>query len=143
MGFDPEDKMCSGSKAEKDVLRKAFAGFLPDSVLLRQKEQFSDGVGYDWVDSLKAYAEEKISDELFGKAKERFPVHTPVTKEGYLYREIFEGFYPSESAVLTIEVGPSIACSTPTAYRWSKQFEGMDDPSGRAVSIHEKAVDKV
>ncbi len=127
-------------KPEKYILRKAFEGYLPDQILWRQKEQFSDGVGYSWIDSLKAYAEEKISQEMFEKAAERFPIHTPTTKEAYLYRMIFEELFPSETAALTVEYGPSIACSTPTAYRWSKQFQGMADPSGRAVKVHQQAV---
>lgn len=143
MSFDPKDKMCGQGKMEKSVLRKAFEGFLPDSVLWRQKEQFSDGVGYGWIDSLKAYAEEKISDEMMTKVAERFPVQPPVTKEGYFYRSIFDEFFPSKDAALTVEVGPSIACSTPTAYRWSKAFQGMADPSGRAVAVHKEAVQKI
>ena len=143
MSFDPKDKMCGQGKMEKYVLRKAFEGFLPESVLWRQKEQFSDGVGYSWIDSLKAYAQEKISDEMMVKAAERFPVQPPATKEGYLYRSIFEEFFPSAEAALTVEYGPSIACSTPTAYRWSKAFQGMADPSGRAVAVHKEAVQKI
>jgi len=143
MSFDPKDKMCGQGKMEKYVLRKAFEGFLPDAVLWRQKEQFSDGVGYGWIDSLKAHAEEKISDEMMAKAAERFPVQPPATKEAYFYRSIFAEFFPSKDAALTVEVGPSIACSTPTAYRWSKAFQGMADPSGRAVAVHQQAVQKI
>lgn len=143
MNIDPTDKMCGNGKPEKYVLRKAFEGFLPESVLWRQKEQFSDGVGYGWIDSLKAYANEKISDEMMAKATERFPLQPPATKEAYLYRMIFEEFFPTKDAILTVEAGPSIACSTPTAYRWSKAFEGMADPSGRAVGVHQAAVRKV
>ncbi len=143
MSFDPNDKMCGQGKIEKYVLRQAFEGFLPDAVLWRQKEQFSDGVGYNWIDSLKAHAEEKISDEMMAKAAERFPIQPPATKEAYLYRSIFEEFFPSKDAALTVEVGPSIACSTPTAYRWSKAFQGMADPSGRAVAVHKEAVHKI
>ncbi|MBI4147576.1 asparagine synthase B [Candidatus Woesearchaeota archaeon] len=143
MSFDPKDKMCGQGKIEKGVLRKAFEGFLPDPVLWRQKEQFSDGVGYSWIDSLKAHAEEKISDEMMAKAAERFPLQPPATKEAYFYRSIFEEFFPSKDAALTVEVGPSIACSTPTAYRWSKAFQGMADPSGRAVAVHKEAVQKI
>ncbi len=143
MSFDPKDKMCGPGKMEKHVLRKAFEGFLPEAVLWRQKEQFSDGVGYSWIDSLKAHAEEKISDEMMAKAAERFPVQPPATKEGYFYRSIFEEFFPSKDAALTVEIGPSIACSTPTAYRWSKAFQGMADPSGRAVAVHQQAVQKI
>ena len=143
MSFDPKDKMCIDGKMEKYVLRKAFEGYIPDSVLWRQKEQFSDGVGYSWIDSLKEIAAAKVSDEMMTAAASKFPIQPPDTKEGYLYREIFEDFFPSESAALTVESGPSIACSSPTAYRWSKQFEGMADPSGRAVKIHDKYVEKI
>lgn len=143
MSFDPKDKMCGQGKMEKYVLRKAFEGFLPESVLWRQKEQFSDGVGYGWIDSLKAHAEEKISDEMMAKAAEHFPIQPPATKEAYFYRSIFAEFFPSKDAALTVEVGPSIACSTPTAYRWSKAFQGMADPSGRAVAVHQQAVQKI
>ncbi len=143
MSFYPQDKMCAQGKMEKYILRKAFEGFLPDAVLWRQKEQFSDGVGYSWIDSLKAYAEEKVSDEMMARAEERFPIQPPVTKEGYFYRSIFEEFFPSKDAALTVEVGPSVACSTPTAYRWSKAFHGMADPSGRAVAVHKEAVQKI
>ena len=159
MSIDPEYKRCGQCsqpgqnsqekdgqkviKPEKYILRKAFEGYLPESILWRQKEQFSDGVGYGWIDSLKAYAEEKVSDEMFAKAAERFPIHTPTTKEAYLYRMIFEELFPSTAAALTVEYGPSIACSTPTAYRWSQQFNGMADPSGRAVKVHQLAVARV
>lgn len=142
MSFDPTDKMCTG-RIEKYALRKAFEGYLPEEILWRQKEQFSDGVGYSWIDSLKKYAEQKVTDQMLEKSPERFPINSPTTKEGYLYREIFEEVFPSKSAALTVEVGPSIACSTPTAYRWSKQFEGMADPSGRAVGVHKDAVKKI
>tara|TARA_B100000315_G_scaffold163126_1_gene151616 strand:+ start:855 stop:2513 length:1659 start_codon:yes stop_codon:yes gene_type:complete len=139
MSFDPEDKMCS-SRTEKYVLRKAFEGYLPSSILWRQKEQFSDGVGYSWVDSLKSYAEKKITDKMIVDTGKRFTVQSPTTKEAYLYREIFEEMFPSKDAALTVEAGPSIACSTPTAYKWSKQFEGMDDPSGRTIKVHKKSI---
>ncbi|PIN74391.1 asparagine synthase B [Candidatus Woesearchaeota archaeon CG10_big_fil_rev_8_21_14_0_10_45_16] len=139
MSFDPADKMCKG-RAEKYVLRKAFEGYLPEDILWRQKEQFSDGVGYSWIDSLKAYAEQKVTDKMLEEAQQRFPIQPPATKEAYLYREIFDKLFPSKDAALTVEVGPSIACSSPTAYRWSKQFEGMADPSGRAVGVHKAAV---
>ena len=142
MSFDPADKMC-GSRPEKYVLRKAFEGFLPDSVLWRQKEQFSDGVGYSWIDSLKEAAEKRITDGMMASVSKRFSIHPPTTKEGYMYREIFDELFPSKAAALTVEAGPSIACSTPTAYKWSKSFEGMADPSGRAVQVHAMAVKSV
>ena len=140
MNIDPADKMCSDGKAEKYVLRKAFEGIIPDEVLWRQKEQFSDGVGYNWIDSLKANADEKVSDDNLANAKRKFPIQPPATKEGYYYREIFDEMYPSNEAALTVEAGPSIACSSPVAFRWSKEFEKMDDPSGRAVAVHSKAI---
>jgi len=140
MNFDPEDKMCSRDKAEKHVLRKAFEGLIPEEVLWRQKEQFSDGVGYNWIDSLKANADEKVSDDNLANADRKFPIQPPSTKEGYYYREIFDEMFPSNEAALTVEAGPSIACSSPVAFRWSKEFEKMDDPTGRAVAIHSKAV---
>ena len=143
MNFDPADKMCSDGKAEKYVLRKAFEGLIPDEILWRQKEQFSDGVGYNWVDSLKANADEKVSDEMLANAERKFPIQPPSTKEGYYYREMFAEMFPSNEAALTVEAGPSIACSSPVAFRWSKEFEKMDDPSGRAVGIHNKAVKEV
>lgn len=140
MGIDPSEKMCPGKKIEKELLRKAFVGYLPEEILWRQKEQFSDGVGYSWIDSLKKYAEQKVSDEMLRKAAERFPLHTPLSKEEYLYREMFDGIFRSPSAALTVPVGPTIACSTPTAFRWSKEFAEMSDPSGRAVRIHQQAL---
>jgi asparagine synthase (glutamine-hydrolysing) len=143
MSIRPQDKMCGGGKTEKYILRKAFEGYIPESVLWRQKEQFSDGVGYGWIDSLKAHAEEKIPDDMMARAGERFPVHTPATKEAYLYRMIFEELFPGKEAALTVEHGPSIACSTATAYEWSKQFKGMADPSGRAVNVHQSSVKSV
>jgi len=143
MNFDPADKMCSDGKAEKYVLRKAFEGLIPDEVLWRQKEQFSDGVGYNWIDSLKANADEKVSDDNLANADRKFPIQPPSTKEGYYYREIFDEMFPSNEAALTVEAGPSIACSSPVAFRWSKEFENMDDPSGRSVAVHSKAVNKV
>ena len=143
MNFNPEDKMCHGDKAEKFVLRKAFEGLIPDKVLWRQKEQFSDGVGYGWIDSLKDNAEEKVTDDLLKNAERKFPIQPPTTKEAYYYRSIFSELFPSNEAALTVEAGPSIACSSPVAFKWSKDFESMDDPSGRAVSIHNKSVKSV
>ena len=137
MSFNPEDKMCDGEKAEKYVLRKAFEGLIPDEVLWRQKEQFSDGVGYNWIDSLKAHAEEKVTDIMLKESSKKFPVQSPDTKEGYYYRSIFAEFYPSSEAAMTVESGPSIACSSSGAFRWSQEFENMNDPSGRAVKIHD------
>lgn len=137
MSFDPVDKMCSGKEIEKRVLREAFEGYLPVEILWRQKEQFSDGVGYSWIDHLKKYAEENVTDDLFARAQTFFPVGTPASKEAFLYRSIFETLFPNVSAADTVPVGPSIACSTPAALRWSKEFQGLDDPSGRTIkSVH-------
>jgi asparagine synthase (glutamine-hydrolysing) len=144
MSFDPKEKMCPGDKIEKYVLRKAFSGFLPKEVLWRQKEQFSDGVGYNWIDRLKKRAEETITDAMMAKASETFPLQTPTSKEGYFYRRIFDGHFTNPTAPLTVPVGPSIACSTPAAFAWSKEFSNMNDPSGRAVkSVHKNAVEKI
>jgi len=144
MSIDPTEKMCPGKKVEKSILREAFQDFLPDEVLWRQKEQFSDGVGYGWIDSLKRQAEEQVTDEMMAHVAQRFPQQTPTSKEGYLYRTIFDSFFKNPTACLTVPVGPSIACSTPAAFRWSQEFAKMDDPSGRAVKgVHLDAVDTV
>ena len=103
----------------------------------RQKEQFSDGVGYDWIDSLKELVDKKVSDEMFKNAKFTFPFQTPMSKEEYYYRSIFESHFPSETAAKTVPSVPSVACSTPTALEWDKSFKNMNDPSGRSISnIH-------
>jgi asparagine synthase (glutamine-hydrolysing) len=144
MSIDPADKMCPGMTAEKRILREAFQGIIPDEILWRQKEQFSDGVGYGWIDRLKKQAEELVTDEMMAAVSERFPVQTPTSKEGYLYRSVFDEFFKNPTAALTVPVGPSIACSSPTAFRWSKEFAKMDDPSGRAVKgVHQNAISKV
>ena len=135
MNIDPREKMCvPGVRMEKWILRKAFEGYLPEEVLWRQKEQFSDGVGYGWIDSLKARAEAEVSDKQLEAAAYRFPVKTPLTKEGYLYRSIFESHFPNPEAAKLVPDGPSIACSTPTAIRWDAAWAGKADPSGRAVT---------
>ncbi|MBI4352027.1 MAG: asparagine synthase B [Elusimicrobia bacterium] len=140
MNLDPAEKMITKDRKEKWMLRKAFEGYIPDEILWRQKEQFSDGVGYGWIDSLKAHAEKEVADRMLKNAAHRFPDKTPVTKEGFLYRSIFEGLFPNPSAALTVPDGPSVACSTPTAIRWDKSFQEMQDPSGRAVkNVHEKS----
>ncbi len=137
MSIDPEQKMCRGANIEKGILREAFKGMLPEEILWRQKEQFSDGVGYGWIDYLKKFAEEHITDKMMENAGKRFKVQTPNSKEQYYYRSIFSEYFKSNAAVMTVPVGPSIACSTPAAIKWSKEFKGMDDPSGRAISsIH-------
>lgn len=140
MRLNPEDKMCPGKTIEKKVLREAFEGMLPEEILWRQKEQFSDGVGYSWIDALRDYAEEHVSDRKFAQREDRFPVNTPVTKEAYLYREIFEELFKLPSAVKTVPYGKSVACSTPTAIAWDEKFKNMADPSGRAVTdVHDQA----
>src|SRR5574344_974691 len=140
MHFNPDAKMCPGKVIEKKALREAFEGMLPEEVLWRQKEQFSDGVGYSWIDALRDYAEEQVSDRQFAERETRFPVNTPVTKEAYLYREIFEDLFKLPSAVKTVPYGKSVACSTETAIAWDAKFAKMNDPSGRAVTdVHEEA----
>jgi asparagine synthase (glutamine-hydrolysing) len=121
-------------------LRQAFEGWVPPEILWRQKEQFSDGVGYAWIDSLKAFAADKVSDQQLQDAASRYPINPPLTKEAYLYRTIFTKHFPGEQAVACVPEGPSIACSTPTALRWDAQFAAMADPSGRAVrGVHRDA----
>ena len=133
MGFDPADKMARAGRMEKHILREAFRGTLPDEILWRQKEQFSDGVGYGWIDALKALADERVSDDALDRARFRFPSNTPRTKEAYLYRTLFEERFPSEQAVACVPEGPSIACSTPAALAWDPDFARSADPSGRSV----------
>lgn len=138
MRLNPENKL-SGAKnrMEKWILRKAFEDMLPESVAWRQKEQFSDGVGYSWIDTLRDIASAQVSDEQFAKAAERFPINPPMTKEEYHYRTIFEEHFPSDSAAKTVPSVPSVACSTPIAIEWDAAFKNLLDPSGRAVqSIH-------
>ena len=140
MRLNPASKMCGGGKIEKQILRDAFADFLPERIAKRQKEQFSDGVGYSWIDSLKAHAEEQVSDQQMASARYRFPINTPVTKEGYYYRAIFAEHFPSASSAACVPGGKSVACSTETALEWDAAFKEMADPSGRAVrSVHNDA----
>ncbi|MEZ8318877.1 asparagine synthase B [Vibrio splendidus] len=140
MRLNPEDKMCGNGKMEKHILRECFEDYLPDSIAWRQKEQFSDGVGYDWIDTLKATAEEKVTDQQMEAAKFRFPYNTPTTKEGYAYREIFEELFPLESAAECVPGGPSVACSSAKAIEWDESFKNCVDPSGRAVqAVHNDA----
>ena len=132
--------MINGERMEKWVVRKAFESYLPESVAWRQKEQFSDGVGYSWIDSLKALVEVEISDEQLANAHFRFPIQTPATKEEYYYRSIFESHFPSDAAALSVPQEPSVACSTRTALEWDEAFRNMNDPSGRAVArVHADA----
>ncbi|TCV97982.1 asparagine synthase B [Biostraticola tofi] len=139
MRVNPQDKMCGNGKIEKHILRECFASYLPESVAWRQKEQFSDGVGYSWIDSLKQVAAEQITDQQLENAHFRFPYNTPGSKEGYLYRQIFEELFPLPSAAECVPGGPSVACSSSTAIEWDEAFKKMDDPSGRAVGVHQSA----
>ena len=142
MSMDAEHKMCTDGRIEKHVLRAAFEGALPEEILWRQKEQFSDGVGYGWIDTLKAVAEERVSDDQLERAAWRFPHNPPATKEAYMYRELFEQHFPGDDAAACVPGGKSVACSTPTAIEWDAAFAACADPSGRAVhGVHEDAYD--
>ncbi|MDR2814852.1 MAG: asparagine synthase B [Prevotellaceae bacterium] len=137
MRLNPADKMAKDGKMEKWILRKACEDLLPESVAWRQKEQFSDGVGYGWIDSLKKVTAEAVSDEQMRRSDERFPVNPPQNKEEYYYRSIFEEHFPSQQAAQTVPSVPSVACSTPEALAWDASFQNLNDPSGRAVgSVH-------
>ncbi len=139
MRFNPEAKMAKDGKMEKYCLRKGFEQYLPEEVTWRQKEQFSDGVGYGWIDTLKQIAEEKVSDEMMENASYRFPVNTPMNKEEYVYREIYSEHFPSDAAAACVPSEASIACSTSAALEWDKAFRNNADPSGRAVmSVHDE-----
>ncbi|WP_312422885.1 asparagine synthase B [Epilithonimonas sp.] len=139
MTINPKDKMVTPERMEKWVLRKAFEDILPESIAWRQKEQFSDGVGYSWIDTLKQVAEDEVTDEMMANAKFRFPINVPMSKEEYRYRTIFESHFPSDSAASCVPSVPSVACSTPVALEWDEAFKKMNDPSGRAVKVHETA----
>ena len=140
MRLNPKAKMAPGKVIEKKIVREAFADMLPESVAWRQKEQFSDGVGYSWIDTLKAITATAISDEQMAKAADRFPVNTPQNKEEYYYRSIFEEHFPSASAARSVPSVPSVACSTAEALAWDASFQGKNEPSGRAVKdVHEEA----
>ncbi|MDF7670614.1 asparagine synthase B [Orbaceae bacterium ESL0721] len=143
MRINPKDKMCGNGKMEKHILRESFESYLPASVVWRQKEQFSDGVGYSWIDTLKEIAEKKISDQQLENAKFRFPYNTPASKEAYMYREIFDELFPLESAAESVPGGPTVACSTAKAIEWDESFKNLNDPSGRAaVGVHHDAYKK-
>ena len=140
MRTNPEAKMCPGQTIEKKIVRKAFADMLPNEVAWRQKEQFSDGVGYSWIDTLKAVTTAAVSDEQMAHAAERFPINPPKNKEEYYYRSIFAEHFPSDSAARSVPSEASVACSTAIALEWDAAFKGLNDPSGRAVKgVHEKA----
>ena len=134
MRMDAKAKMAGGGRIEKAVLREAFEGALPDEILWRQKEQFSDGVGYGWIDGLKAHAEANVSDQDFAQAEQRFSINPPLTKEAYFYRCIFEQHFPGDACARTVPGGKSIACSSPAAIAWDEAFAKAADPSGRAVA---------
>ena len=137
MRLNPTDKMAKDGKMEKWILRKAFEDYLPESIVWRQKEQFSDGVGYTWIDTLKELALTKVTDEQLANAKYRFPVNPPMSKEEYFYRSIFADHFPSDAAAQCVPSVPSVACSTPEALAWDASFRNLNDPSGRAVkTVH-------
>ncbi|WP_209404289.1 asparagine synthase B [Pseudozobellia sp. WGM2] len=143
MRINPQDKMINGERMEKWVVRKAFEDYLPESVAWRQKEQFSDGVGYSWIDTLKEVVNTEVSDEQLANAKFRFPLQTPTSKEEFYYRSIFESHFPSDAAALCVPQEASVACSTQIALEWDEAFKNMNDPSGRAVAkVHTDAYEK-
>ena len=143
MRTNPEAKMCPGQTMEKKIVREGFADMLPAEVAWRQKEQFSDGVGYSWIDTLKKITSDQVSDEQMEHAEERFPINPPRNKEEYYYRSIFEEYFPSESAARSVPSVPSVACSTAEALAWDAAFKNLNEPSGRAVKgIHEEAYDE-
>lgn len=138
MRINPDDKMINSQRMEKWVLRKAFEDYLPESIVWRQKEQFSDGVGYNWIDTLKSLVESKVTDKELKNAKSKFPNQPPTSKEEYYYRSIFKSHFPSKAAALSVPQEPSVACSTKIALEWDESFKNMNDPSGRAVSkVHD------
>ena len=140
MRTNPEAKMCPGKTVEKKIVREAFADMLPEAVAWRQKEQFSDGVGYSWIDTLKQITSEAVTDEQMAHAAERFPINPPKNKEEYYYRSIFAEHFPSNSAALSVPSEASVACSTAIALEWDEAFKNLNDPSGRAVKgVHEQA----
>lgn len=140
MRVNPQDKMITSERMEKWVVRKAFEEYIPESVAWRQKEQFSDGVGYSWIDTLKEVVDETVSDEQMANAHFRFPIQTPQNKEEYYYRSIFEEHFPSDAAALSVPQEASVACSTQIALEWDEAFKNMNDPSGRAVAkVHDDA----
>lgn len=141
MGMDAAQKMAGQGRIEKQVLREAFDGALPKEILWRQKEQFSDGVGYGWIDGLKAHAESEVDDRAFAAAASRYPFNPPASKEAFLYRRIFESYFPGPACAATVPGGKSIACSSPAALAWDPAFAAVADPSGRAVrGVHANAL---
>jgi asparagine synthase (glutamine-hydrolysing) len=143
MRINPQDKMINGERMEKWVIRKAFEAYLPESVTWRQKEQFSDGVGYSWIDTLKEIVNKKISDDQLENAKYKFPIQTPTSKEEFYYRAIYTEHFPSDTAALCVPQEASVACSTKIALEWDESFKNMNEPSGRAVAnVHDEAYEK-
>jgi asparagine synthase (glutamine-hydrolysing) len=143
MRINPQDKMINGERMEKWILRKAFEDMLPESVAWRQKEQFSDGVGYSWIDTLKEVVAKEVSDEQLANANYKFPIQTPTSKEEYYYRSIFTEHFPSDAAALSVPQEASVACSTKIALEWDEAFKNLNDPSGRAVvNVHSDAYRK-
>ena len=141
MRLNPKDKMAGNGKIEKYIIRKAFEDYLPHEVVWRQKEQFSDGVGYNWIDSLKEIANKTVTDLQMDNVTSRFPLHPPLSKEEYLYRTIYSELFPSDSAAMCVPSVPSVACSSPVALEWDRAFRENVDPSGRAVSsVHQDPV---
>jgi len=139
MNLNPADKMCGNGKIEKHILREAFEDYLPAEVAWRQKEQFSDGVGYSWIDSLKELVDTKVTDAQMEQAAYKFPFQTPNTKEEYYYRSLFTEHFPSQAAAETVPSVPSIACSSPVALEWDESFKNQNEPSGRAINVHDEA----
>ena len=138
MRVNPQAKMCPGKEIEKRIVREAFTDMLPESIAWRQKEQFSDGVGYSWIDSLKALTAAAVTDEQMAHAAERFPINPPMNKEEYYYRSIFSELFPSDSAAASVPHEASVACSTAIALEWDAAWKKLNDPSGRAVKdVHE------
>jgi asparagine synthase (glutamine-hydrolysing) len=140
MRLNPTEKMITSERMEKWVLRKAFEDMLPSEVAWRQKEQFSDGVGYSWIDTLKDMVNKEVSDKQMEQAAFKFPIQTPQTKEEYFYRSIFHSHFPSDAAAKSVPQEPSVACSTKTALEWDEAFKKMNEPSGRAIkAVHTDA----
>ena len=134
MGINPSSKMIAEGGMEKQILRESFEGYLPKEILWRQKEQFSDGVGYSWIDGLREYTAAEVSDKQLDNAAHRFPYNTPSSKEAFYYRSVFSELFPLPSAVETVPGGPTVACSSPEATLWDASLQAVDDPSGRAVA---------
>ena len=140
MSLNPKDKMCGEGKIEKWILRKAFEDYLPEEVTWRQKEQFSDGVGYSWIDTLKERVDQEVTDDQLKNAEYKFPINTPKSKEEYYYRTIFSELFPSDAAAKTVPSVPSVACSSEVAIEWDEAFKNMNEPSGRAIkNVHNES----